>query len=78
MTCILNERNRKGCDNCAKTCAHRIALSGLNGQGGRIASAGVPAKYRHLTVASSPVRESEPEVYKLVDEYIKSFKDIYD
>lgn len=73
VTCILNERNRKGCDSCPPTCPHKIALSGLNGQGGRIASAGVPAKYRHLTVASSPARDSQSEVYAKIDAYITHF-----
>lgn len=71
--CILNERNRKGCGNCPPTCPHRIALSGLDGNGGRIASAGVPNKYRHLTAASSPARNDQAEVYAKIDEYITHF-----
>ena len=73
QTCILNERNTKGCANCPPTCSHRIALEGLNGKGGRLASAGVPSEYRHLTVSNSPAKETQAKAYETIERYITDF-----
>lgn len=78
QTCILNERNTKGCANCPPTCSHRIALQGLNGKGGRIALAGAPASYRHLTLTNSPARESQEKVYGLLEKYIATYQRMFD
>ena len=76
--CILNDRNKNGCDACPSTCAHRIALNGLNGKGGRIATAGAPADYRHLTLANSPARESQAKVYGALSDYVATFSRMFD
>lgn len=76
--CILNDRNKNGCENCNPTCSHRIALNGLNGKGGRIALAGAPASYRHLTLANSPARESQAKVYELLAQYVATFSRVFD
>lgn len=76
--CILNDRNKNGCDACPPTCTHRIALQGMNGKGGRIALAGAPASYRHLTLANSPARESQAKVYELLEKYVATFQRMFD
>src|SRR5690606_28003016 len=72
MTCILSEKNKKGCGNCGAPCGHKIATDA------RISLANIPAKYRGLTVATSPAKENQPEVYRIVERYVDTFKRIYD
>ena len=73
MNCILNERNTKGCATCPPTCPHNIATSA------RLTLANVPSKYRGLTVATSPVRKTQTEMYeRVIDRYVETFKTIYD
>lgn len=73
MTCILSERNTKGCGACVNPCAHQIATNA------RIASANIPSNYRGLTVATSPVRANQEEMYgRAIDRYVETFKGIYD
>ena len=73
MTCILNERNKKGCGSCPPMCPHRIATDA------RIALSCVPDNYRGLTVKSSPVRETQSAMYeRVIDRYVRTFKTIYD
>lgn len=78
QSCILNERNTKGCSTCPPTCPHKIALEGLNGKGGRIALAGAPPSYRGLTLKNSPARDSQSKVYGLLEKYIATFQRIFD
>ncbi|MDQ0270789.1 DNA replication protein [Cytobacillus purgationiresistens] len=59
---------------CKSTCPHFIAIHGKSGAGGRAAAAGVPADYRLVTVANSPARESQTNVYKNVYAYIATFE----
>ena len=74
-TCVLNDKRRGGCGTCDSHCAHRIALNGYNGKGGRVASAMIPNKYRHLTLANSPVRTERPKVYEFLDKYAERFNE---
>lgn len=76
--CILNERNRNGCASCSPTCPHRISLQGLNGKGGRIALAGAPTSYRHLTLSNSPAREAQSKAYGLLEKYVSTFQRMFD
>lgn len=76
--CILNDRNKNGCDSCPPTCSHRIALHGLNGKGGRIALAGAPQSYRHLTLDNSPARESQAKAYAILTQYVSTFSRAFD
>lgn len=46
----------------------------MSGTGGRAGAANVPKDYRLVTVANSPARESQAEVYKMVDGYVDSLK----
>lgn len=76
--CILNDRNRNGCNACPPHCQHRLALNGYNGKGGRIALANAPSDYRHLTLANSPARKSQAEVYELLAKYTATFSRMFD
>lgn len=51
-----------------------VAFHGLNGTGGRVGAANVPADYRFVTLANSPVRENQPEIYRMLDAYVKTFE----
>lgn len=73
-TCILTDYRTDACANCTQLCAHRIAIHGLTGDGGRVASAGIPADYRNVTLGTSPVRESQTEIYATLDKYVETFK----
>lgn len=71
--CILADKRKGGCGECPAQCPHYIALMGLNGNGGRVASAGLPKDYRYVTLANSPVRASQPKVYEALDRYAATF-----
>lgn len=71
--CILADKRKGGCSSCAAQCGKYIALHGLNGNGGRVASAGLPKDYRYVTLANSPVRASQPKVYEALDRYADTF-----
>ena len=72
-TCILDDKRRGGCASCPAHCAHKIALTGLNGEGGRIGSAGLPKEYRHLTLANSPARAGQTAIYESLERYAATF-----
>lgn len=69
-TCLLRNYRTAPCES---YCAHRIALSGLTGDSGRIANAGIPKDYRDLTLATSPAREGQSELYTTLERYIATF-----
>lgn len=73
QNCILADKRKGGCSACPAQCPHYIALHGLNGEGGRIAAAGLPKEYRHVTLANSPVRESQAKVYTALERYAATF-----
>jgi DNA replication protein DnaC len=52
---------------CTRFCPHFIATDA------RLKAANVPQNYRLLTLSNSPVRASEPAVYKVLDEHVKTF-----
>lgn len=76
--CLLDAHKRGGCTTCLLTCAHRIALEGLNGQGGRIGAAKVPSEYRHLTLATSPARTEQADIYGMLTKYVATFERQFD
>lgn len=51
-----------------------VAFHGLNGDGGRVGAANVPTDYRYVTLANSPVRASQQEIYKMLDAYVATFE----
>lgn len=76
--CILADKRKGGCASCTQSCQHRIALNGLNGEGGRIGAANIPSDYRHLTLTNSPAREGQTEVYRQLALYIATFERMFD
>lgn len=71
--CILTEYRKDGCVSCTRICPHRVSLHGINGDGGRVGSAGLPAVYRYITLGNSPARESQAQVYELMERYVATF-----
>src|SRR5690606_12785279 len=65
-------------DVCNNLCPHFIAMHGHSGRSGRVAAANIPKDYRNITVATSPIREAQPEVYTAVDAYVKTFARQFD
>lgn len=63
---------------CNNFCPHFIALHGSNRGGGRVALANIPKQYAGITVDNSPVRASQPEAYRLIDAYVKSFVKMFE
>jgi DNA replication protein DnaC len=72
--CILASRCKlAGTADCHAKCPAFIALHGMSGASGRVAAANLPADYRLVTLANSPARESQPDVYRMVDAYASTF-----
>lgn len=59
-------------DKCHNACGYFVGLHG-GGSGGRIAQANVPKEFRLCTIKNSPVRETQPRAYKLLDNYETTF-----
>lgn len=77
--CILDSRRKGGCASCQEQfCAHRIAMHGLNGKGGRVGAAGAPEDYKYLTLANSPARGGMEKLYDALDKYAKTFNRQYE
>lgn len=76
--CILADKRKDGCAACTETCAHRIALEGLNGKGGRIGAARLPADYARLTLTNSPAREGQGATYDTLERYVATFERMFD
>jgi DNA replication protein DnaC len=73
--CLLAQKCKiAGTDACNSQCSHWISVHGLSGTGGRVAVANVPKDYANITVANSPARASQPNVYNAVDAYVKTFE----
>ena len=72
MACILDSYRRNPCLSGAGECAHSIAING------RLDAAGLPKEYREITLATSPVSASQPRIYSRLDEYVTTFRRIYD
>lgn len=72
--CILKDFRIDRCSSCSQLCPHRIALHGLEGNGGRTAQAGLPKEYRYVTLKTSPVRKDQDKIYEILDQYVTTFK----
>lgn len=70
-TCNLKGYKKDRCAGCTALCTHHISLHGLNDNGGRITQARIPKDYRRYTLENSPVRNSQPEIYNVLDYYVK-------
>ncbi|WP_026593045.1 hypothetical protein [Bacillus sp. UNC437CL72CviS29] len=74
MQCILSDHcSLYKSESCNRKCTSYIALHGHNGNGGRMAATNLPKEYRHLTLLNSPVRVSQPKVYKSIEAYVTTF-----
>lgn len=77
--CLLASRCKSAnTSSCNKTCSAFIAIHGMSGRSGRAGLANVPSDYRLITVNNSPARESQPQVYKNIDAYTKTFTRQFD
>lgn len=77
--CILDSRRKGGCASCQdRFCAHRIAMHGLNGKGGRVGAAGAPSDYKYLTLGNSPARDGMEKLYRTLEAYVKTFNRQFD
>ncbi|AYA77391.1 DNA replication protein [Bacillus sp. Y1] len=78
-TCLLAAQCKvAGSAECNAMCPHFISLHGMNGRGGRAATANVPTDYRMITVSNSPARASQSAVYKNIDAYVRTFERQFD
>jgi DNA replication protein DnaC len=50
----------------------------MAGNGGRVTAANVPDAYRLLTLATSPAREGQADIYDLLEHYVKTFTHQFD
>ena len=55
---------------CHDRCPH---FNALHAPAGRHSNAQMPPEYELYTVANNPVRDAQAAVYKLVDQYVKTF-----
>jgi DNA replication protein DnaC len=77
--CILSSRCKiAGSAQCNKTCGHFISLHGLSSYGGRLANANAPADYKLLTLANSPARANQAQVYATIEKYAATFERMFD
>jgi DNA replication protein DnaC len=77
--CILSSRCKvAGSSQCNKTCGHFIALHGLSSNGGRLANANAPTDYKLLTLANSPARANQAQVYATIEKYVATFERMFD
>ena len=58
---------------CNNVCPAYIGVHGHNGEGGRLGSAHLPAGYRGITLANSPARTGQPEIYVNLERYVATF-----
>lgn len=67
--CLLSETFKKGytCES-EGVCFHSIALDG------RVREARIPEDYVNITVNNTGVRKDQPEAYRLIDSYVKTFR----
>lgn len=71
--CILASYRKDECASCDSLCPHNIALSGFDNRSGRLGNASLPADYRGITLDNSPARESQSQIYGLLDQYVGTF-----
>lgn len=55
-----------------------VGLHGHSGKGGRVGNANAPEEYRYGLLHDSPVAESQPDIYEVLDRYVKSFDKMFD
>lgn len=58
-------------EECTPTCYPYVVLHGSRGSGGFYGSTGVPKRYKGLKLKDLPIKEENPDSYKVVNTYIK-------
>jgi DNA replication protein DnaC len=77
--CILSSRCKiANTTQCNKACEHFIAMHGYSAKGGRLASANAPLDYKLLTLANSPARANQAQVYATIEKYVATFERMFD
>lgn len=77
--CVLSGRcDKAGGPQCTDSCQHFIRMHGKSGTGGRSGAAGLPSDYKLVTLANSPARVEQAEVYRAIDAYVKTFERQFD
>jgi DNA replication protein DnaC len=77
--CILSSRCKlANSAQCNRTCGHYISLHGLSSNGGRLANASAPTDYKLLTLANSPARANQAQVYATIEKYVATFERMFD
>jgi DNA replication protein DnaC len=78
--CLLAEVcNAAGGSTCNKLCPFYNSIHGHSGKGGRLAESNIPLDYSKMTVTRNPVRDAQPEVFEIIDGYVKkSFPRIFE
>lgn len=78
-SCLLNRRCKSANTAiCNRQCQHFVSIHGMSGKSGRAGLANVPSDYRLVTIENSPARQSQPEVYRNIDAYAKTFSRQFD
>lgn len=77
--CILRTlKKNESCGGCSGFCPYYIAVHGFEGRGGRLDGSNIPVEYQSYTIADNPVRQSQPQLYRNMDGYVKSFEKMFD
>lgn len=71
--CLVNDYKKGGCKSCTMPCAHKIAIEGLNGNGGRVSAARMPKLYRGVTLSNSPAKQDQGRIYTSLVNYLEQF-----
>lgn len=71
--CILRGSCEKA-DTCKSPCGAFIQVQGLDGNGGKQHDAGIPSEYKQTTLETARCREAQSNVYRNLEEYVKTFK----
>lgn len=74
MTCILQDYRSDRCKGCDGLCQHKLIVQGLTGDSGLAEEAGIPSRYKGVTVLTSDVRKDKPKLYGFVERYVDTLK----
>jgi DNA replication protein DnaC len=78
--CLLGQKCKLAgnTEQCHDNCPLFIGLHGRSGDNGRSGFSRVPLEHRYTTVTTSPVRIKQPNAYRYIDAYAKSFMRYFD
>lgn len=75
MTCILQDYRSDRCEGCDGLCQHKLVVQGLTGESGLVEEAGIPSRFKGVTVKTSEVRQDKPNLYEFVERYMDTVKE---